>query len=283
MKLTRAFCRFGKWFHILGQSCYPPLGETLITDSSCCRLQKLVDFIPCLVMLAVTTFLTIISCTFINYQEKFSSRIGSVLFVIGISTSISIVFTSVVQSVLHSSSFAMLFTQINDFERTITKDYLLNVQTFYRCFLKYLFIICGSSLLQVATVVRFKHLTWDQPILTSVILRTLSTLSTIHCLFYICLYDFMAKSFAKYVDDHGANTLQDTTGHIREEKFLKKEFDHYKLLHFKLWQIGNTIKQIFGWTLTVILFQNFVYGLSCVYYSLLVLFANGFDAEMLRK
>lgn len=93
----------------------------------------------------------------------------------------------------------------------------------------------------------------------------------------------MLKSFVEYVDKRGTNTLLDLAVHIRRTKLLKSEFNHYKLLHFKLWKTGKTIKQIFGWTLTVILFQNFLYGLCCVYYSLIVLAANGVCAEMLRK
>lgn len=254
-------------------------------DGSRRRCHKSLNYLPCAVILIVTIFITIITCEFMVYHYSYGSRTGYILFVIGVAGSVSIVFTSVIQSVSHSSSFALLFAQINDIEQASKKDYTFDFQAFRRCFLKYIFIICGASFIPVLVVLLSKQPTWKSYIvlLTFLLLRMLSLLSIIHCLFYISLYDFMLKSFVKYVDERGKDTLLDMAVYIRSPKFLKSELNHYKLLHFKLWKAGQTIKNIFGWTLTIILFQNFMYGLFCVYYSLVVLSTRGVCAEMLRK
>lgn len=236
-------------------------------------------------MLMVTLFLTVLSCRYMQDHYSLGSKTGYILFVIGVVSSNVIIFTSVIQSIWHSSSFAMLFAQINDIEQASKRDYTFDFQAFRRYFLKYLLIICGTCLLPVIVVLVSKLTNWTGylVLLSFLLLRSLSLLSIIHCLFYVGLYDFMLKSFVKYVDDRGTNTLLDMAVHLRGTKFLKSEFNHYKLLHFKLWKTGQTIKHIFGWTLTVILFQNFMYGLFCVYYSLIVLGMHGICSEMLRK
>lgn len=285
MKLTRTVGHFTKWFHILGQNCYPPFGEVLAIDGSRPRFHKSLNYLPCAVMLMVTIFITIITCELMVYHYNYGSRTGHILFVVGVTGSVATVFTSVIQSVLHSSSFALLFAQLNDIEQASRKDYTFDFHAFRRYFLKYIFIICGSSFLPVLVVLLSKQPTWKSYIvlLTFIFLRMLSLLSMTHCLFYLCLYDFMLKSFVKYVDERGKDTLLDMAVYIRSSKYLKSELNHYKLLHFKLWKAGQTIKNIFGWTLTIILFQNFMYGLFCVYYSLVVLSTRGVCAEMLRK
>lgn len=285
MKLTRTVCQFTKWFHILGQSCYPPFCEVLTTNRRGRRLRRSLNYIPCAVTLIVTIFLTAMSCKFMNYHYGLGSKSGYILFATGVLSSVSIIFTSVIQSISYSSSFALLLSQINDIKQASNKDYTFDFQAFRRCFLKYLSIILGSSSLPVMVVLlsRLSNPYSYIALLTFSLLRMVSLLSTLHCLFYISLYDFMLKSFVEYVDKRGTYTLLDLAVHIRRTKFLKSEFNHYKLLHFKLWKTGKTIKQIFGWTLTVILFQNFLSGLFCVYYSLIVLYANGVCAEMLRK
>lgn len=65
-------------------------------------------------MLIVTIFLTAMSCKFMNYHYGLGSKSGYLLFTTGVLSSVSIVFNSVIQSVSHSSSFALLFAQIND-------------------------------------------------------------------------------------------------------------------------------------------------------------------------
>lgn len=283
MKLIRTVCCFTKWFHLLGQGCYSTFLDTSATSGSFHRLHKSLKYVPCALMLTLTTVLTVLSVHFSIYQQNFGSKTGYTLYIVGAINSVTIVFTSLFTSIVHFDSFRLLFMQVNDMEQAIKKDFKLDYQAFRRYFLKKMLIICISTFVPIAVVMWLKVPTWKLPYFTFILLRALAALSIIHCLFYICLYDFLLKSFVKYVDERGTNTLLSMSVHIRDAKFLKNEFNHYKMLHFKLWTIGKTIKQIFGWPLTVILFQSFIYALFSMYYTLIVSFAKGFDTDMLRK
>lgn len=237
-------------------------------------------------MLLLTTLLTLLCFNYVVNDLSYRFESNYLLFWTGILSTASVVFTSVILSSLHTTSFAQLFSQINAMDLDSQMNFIIDFPAFRRQFLKYLYIICVSCLMPVSVIVA-RPPNWANFMVMSTFLslRILSVLNVLHVLFYITLYDFMLKSFVQYVDGRGTNSMMDVTLHIggARPQFLKTELNYYQMLHYELWKIGKTIKRIFGWTLTVILFQNFFYGLFCVYYALLVMGKRGICYEMLRK
>lgn len=280
MKLTRTLRNYTKWFRIFGQSCYPPFYGELTTSGPYRYVHKMLNYLPSVVIVIADFALAIGCCVYLAVHYYSGGEVGFTLITTNaISTMIAILVT-VVQSVSHLSSYALLFTQIDDIERTANEEYVFDYQAFRSSVFRYFIIIGGAGSLPLAAVLISKLKFWANytfPVLW-VMLRILSLMSIVQCVFYLNLYNFLLKSFVEYVEVRGRSTSWS-----RAVDFVANEFFHYKLLHFKLCAMRKTIKKMFGWSLTVLLLQNFSLGLFCVFYMILTLDSHGLSREMFRK
>lgn len=282
MKLTRALRHYTKWFHIFGLSCYPPFGEVLSTNGPRRRVHKSLNYIPCVAIILLTTLLTAIRCISTFRDGRFTTT-TYVIASIGLLSYVSTVFISVGQSVFHSSYFALLFTQINAIEQTSRKNYSFDFQAFSRNYQRQLYVIsiaCVSPSLLTYYLGRSANVSYLLIVVSNFALKFITLLPTYHALFYIDLLDQMLKSFAKYVDIQISTDDNPRRCHL---KFLKNELNHYKLLHFKLWEAGQSINNIFGWTLSTILIQHFVGSMFNVYFTLILIGEQADIHGVLRK
>lgn len=290
MKLSASLLRFTKWFHIFGQSCYPPLTDGGRSGSSR-SFHIVLNYLPSFLVLLMTSAFTIIAIVDLIIYKKPSDHIcgtGCIILIANLVITLISISTSIIQGALHSKSYELLFMQIADVEEVVRKEYVFDHKAFRSYFFKYAFVIIGSGLMTFIAAIMSsfaQNLTWKSFIFAIffLILRTVALMSKLQCVFYIGFYDFMLKSFVHYLSERGHNNLFDSVDHGRRNQSIKDELDHFKLLHFKLWTIGKTIKQIFGWALTVILFHNFVHALLCSFRVILTLDSRGISSDMLRK
>lgn len=285
MKLTRALRHYTSWFHMLGLSCYPAFGEFSAKDGTCRRVHKSLNYMPSAVLLLLTAVLTIIKCVITFHGDSFSST-GSVIVAGGLVSYVSTVFIAVGQSLLHSSQFAMLFTQINAVERSSRKNYNFNFYAFRRRYLQQVIVNFAHFVPPVVTFLASSSSNTNYFIVTAFFtLRILTLLPVFHVLFYVDLLDQMLKTFGRYVEMQATTALTEMVDNLRgcRSKFAKNELKHYKLLHFKMWEVAQTMNSIFGWTLTAILLQYFISALYNVYFTLAKLGDEPNVVDVLRK
>lgn len=287
MKLTRALRHYTKWFHIFGQSCYPPFGDFLSMNGPRRHVHKSLNYIPCVMIILLTTLLTAIR--FISkFRDGRFTTTTYVIVSIGLLSYVSTVFISVGQSLFHSSYFALLFTQINAIGQTSRKNYSFDFQEFSRNYLRQTYVIsiaCVLPSLLTYYLGRSANVSYILIVLSYFALKFMTLLPTYHALFYIDLLHQMLKSFAKYVDVQASTGLMEKANNPRRchLKILKSELNHYKLLHFKLWEAAQSINNIFGWTLSTILIQHFVSSIFNVYFTLIMIGEKADIHGVLRK
>lgn len=287
MKLTRALRHYTKWFHIFGQSCYPPFGGDLTMNGPRRRVHKSLNYFPCVMNILLTILLTAIKYISTFSAESFTTT-GSVIVFIGLLSYVSTVFISVGQSLFHSSYFALLFTQISAIEQTSRKNYSFDFQSFHRNYFRQSYVILISSVLPSFITYYLgssASVTYLLVVMFSFALKFMTLIPIYHALFYIHLLDQMLKSFAKYVDVQATTAVLEIATNPRrcQAKYLKSELNYYKLLHFKLWEAGQSINNIFGWTLTTVLMQHFVHSLFNVYFTLIEVSEKADIHGVLRK
>lgn len=263
MTLQKVIDQYTKWFHILGQSYLPFHGN----DCLCvCGLYRVLRYMPCVIVLSVTFFLTVSKIMIILVANKYSYA-GTATVVFDIISYVLPVFISVPRSLLHSSNLTILLEQIDSFEKLSRKGFTFDLPAFHRNYRRQLSINFAVHILPIL----IRSIILRTFFFVSALLRALAFLPACYVLFYANLFNLLLRSFAQYVESQ-ANTNSTVLGNdtgARYVTLLRSELHYYKIIYFKLWRIAETINTVFGWTLVAIFIQNFFMALMNVHFMLL--------------
>lgn len=283
MTLKAVIFPYIKWFNILGQSSYHYSDE----NGRFRDLYRFLKYVPCVIVLSVTFILTVLKSVIMLEAKSYGSA-GTVIVLFTNISYVSSVFISTSRSLLHSSCLTLLFTQVNSFEKLSRKSYTFDSRKFRRNYGRQVSVNIVVHIMPSLAPFFIRSITWRffSTMAISAVLRVLAFLPTYYVLFYINLFDQMLKSFAQYMNEQVNITIKVLAKEPSAScsTLLASELHHYKLLHFKLWEITQTINTVFGWTLVTIILQYFVMALNNMYYILIVLGKDysGVD-EIIRK
>lgn len=130
--------------------------------------------------------------------------------------------------------------------------------------IKILFIACVYF--QVFAIYSFQHIGWWNGKAIGITVRVLLFFSTI-TLFHVNFYVNLLCSNLKHLN---SIIVRDTRDLILRQKEIKcvanEKMKRYKFIHYRLWQIGQSINSYFGWIILVIAVQCFGNMVYCWYW-----------------
>lgn len=299
MSFARVFGHFPMWFHIFGQSSSLP-SEQLLASSAKNYFQRVhsngIKYIPVGVLLICTIFVTIVVCFYSSFWDKltytlstsFSQVLNAQNLIILVVDSFTVLIT-VGQTIFLSPYYSQLFTQINIIENLSRKKIEWDLFGLRRLLIRRMFYVCAGYILPYISILLMKSPTMANLILLSCdfTLKTLTLISYFQVLFYIELFNHMLKTFVKHIEKRAATTAIPNviTIYSRDpnENLLKLEIYYFKLLHFNLWELSQTINNLFGWILFLYLLNYFLYSIY-IFFHLCIFFLDITNHnEVIRK
>lgn len=267
MEFGRSLDKFIRWFYICGLSCYPSFAGFLSRKT---KKNRWMRYIPTGSLIALSIITSVGTYIYLTINRPACKAYFMISYITA--PTITVLFCAL-QVFFLSPSFARISSQINTFERWSRKMFLIEPVAFRRNFCR------RACFLLIASIMPF----WPwmfrgrtHMLLTSTIiaLRAFVFLIYVHAFFYIEILDYLLQCFVRYVDVRsttvGVRTnVKTICSPNRLAQKLKTEIYHWKLLHFKLWQIAKSINQLFGWTILAILLHNFLFTISYMYFALL--------------
>lgn len=290
MKLVQFLSRYAKWFHIFGQSSYSYFDGFLI-ENGCRGLRyRIWNFLPSIMLLVLSTFFTVVTYVLL-LDFGYYNNLGYPVVALNASTQLLTIFVAVGQSIFLSPHCAQLFAQIRVVDQMEHRKFSIDLPAF-RCSLLKRFILTGSAYLLALTVTFIiKSVSWSNVavFMSLFILRSLTVLIIFHMVFYIDLFECIIRAFVQYVEQQATTTITTSAVSIvnvqdGDIRHLMSEFHFIKFMHLHMWEISQTINNLFGWTLIVICLQYFSYAIYCVYFSLILMISSTSNAaEILRN
>lgn len=293
MKLSRALRPFTKWFHLLGQSCYPSLDvfSSSINGKGCVFAANLM---PSIVLIVFMVSAAIALCSVMFHYTSYTF-LDYLIIVLCISSMVLSVFTAVSQSIALRPQFVQLFQQINAIESLTYAKFTIDFHAFRCYYLRQISIIFGVCVLAMILGSVFLRPTnpSDLTVGSSVVsLRFVTLITLFHLLFYVCLFQYFVRAFVRYVEIQ-ANASKANVITAADVLAVKKkgldvrnaiiELNYFKLIHFNLWEICDTMNQVFGWTFTAVLLQLSTYSIYSVYFAFVLLLAPRREFDTFRK
>lgn len=291
MKLGQALRQFTKWFHVLGQSCYPSF-DAFSPATNVNQYARTANFIPSITMLGFMVSFAFASCALI-YLLSNAAFSDYIVVALCISSMSFAVFIAVSQSISRRMQFVKLFQQINMFELLTRNRFSINFLSFRRFYLRRMLTIlavclsalCGTFLRRPVDPMEFAT------VYTVALLRFVTLITTFHILFYISLFQYIVRAFVRYVEIHAtASSPTATTSNalpIQWQGLYARnmiiDLNYFKLIHFVLWEISDSLNKVFGWTIAATLLQVSVYCIYNVYFAFELLYAPKTENESIRK
>lgn len=284
MNLTRALCQFTKWFHVLGQSSYSSI-------DAFSQSPYVANFLPSIALLTLMVSAAITACYLIlRYTQN--TFLNYVVIVLCVSSMTFTVFIAVSQSIFYRVHYVKLYQRINTFELLIRNRFSINFPAFRRYYLRQISIVLISciSALMGTLLLRPDNLSDLTTTLTVATLRFVTLITVCHLLFYVCLFQYLVRAFVDYVEIHAITSSQSTATDINVIPIQRRRMDtrniiielnYFKMIHFVLWEISDSINQVFGWTIVAVLLQLCFYAIYNVYFAFLLLVEP--KAESIRK
>lgn len=290
MKLVQFLSRYAKWFHIFGQSSYSYFDGFLI-ENGCRGLRyRIWNFLPSVLLLVMSTFFTVVTYVLL-IDFGYYNNLGYPVIVMNASTQLLTIFVAVGQSILLSPYFAQLFSQIRVVDQMEHRKFSIDLPAFRYSLLKRFILTCTAYFTGLTVTFIIKSVTWSNVavFMSLFTLRSLTVLIVFHMVFYIDLFECIIRAFVQYVEQQATTTI--TTAaisivnvHDGDIQHLMSEFHFIKFMHLHMWEISQTINNLFGWTLIVICLQYFLYAIYCVYFSLILMISSTSSAaEILRN
>lgn len=296
MKLSRALRPFTKWFHILGQSCYPSFdaSDTFPLASNVNRNVYAANLVPSIVLLVLMVSATIGLWLLILH---FSSHtfLDLLVVVLCISSMVITILIAVSQSIALRPQFVQLFQQINSIEYITRTRFCIDFHAF-RCYylrqILIIFVACVLALIVGSFLLRPKSSS-DITVASSVVsMRFITLITMFHLLFYVCLFRCFVRAFVRYVEIQMNASKTNVITAVNVLAIKKKgldvrdaiiELNYFKLVHFNLWEICDSMNRVFGWTFTVVLLQLSTYSIYNVYFGFVALLVPEMEFDALRK
>lgn len=285
MKLARALQQFTKWFHILGQNCYSSFDSISPAYT--------INFIPSITLLVTMMTTAVATCLFMFYFTR-NTFLDYLIIVLCISSLTFTVFIAVIQSISLRGHFEQLFQQINVIDLLTRNRFTINLSAFRRYYLRQIFTISASCFAALCgtLILRPAHRSDMTTTMAVVCLRFVTLITMFHLLFYVCLFQHIVRAFVRYVEIQA--TAPSTTSMantnvlpIRKRgpsaKNIIIELNYFKLIHFNLWEICDTMNKVFGWSFTAILLQVSTYAIYNVYFAFVLLITPKLANEPLRE
>lgn len=289
MKLVQFISGYTKLFYMLGQSSYTYYDGISIMNGNHKLRYKIWNYVPSVVLLAVTTILTMVTYIFMADFSLYNTLSYPVI-AMNASTQLLTVIVSVCQSIFLSPYFAELFSQIRVVDQLEFRKFSIDLPAFRSALLKRFILTCTSYLLALTLTFIVKPLTWDNAVvfMCLFLLRSFTVLVVYHMLFYINLFDSIICAFVQYVKRQATTTTTTTITMIHfqdgDVQNLLSEFHFIRFMHLHISEISQTINNLFGWSLVVICLQYFLYAVYCVYFSLILIVDEAASvAQILRN
>lgn len=269
MKLARALHQFTKWFHILGQSCYSSFDSISPAYT--------VNVIPSVTLLVAMVTAAVATCLFIFYFTR-NTFLDYLVIVLCISSLTFTIFIAVTQSISLRRHFEQLFQQINVIDLLTRNRFTINFSAFRRYYLRQICTIFASCLAALCgtLILRPAHRSDLTTSMSVVCLRFIILITMFHLLFYVCLFQYIVRAFVRYVELQAtalSTTSMASTNVLPIQwrgpsaKNMIIELNYFKLIHFNLWEICDTINNVF-W---MVVYSHpsptfYVRHLQCVFY-----------------
>lgn len=281
MSFARVFGDFPKWFHLLGQSSSPP-SDRIPTSSEHNALQRVYTnqwkYVPSGVLIlfaiCVSSFVCILSKFFTNYTLKDSysavlvAQLGFLL-----TTFSLIVLLAAGQTFFISSRFEQLYAQIDVIEQLASKKTAWDLIGLRRYLISRLGLVSIGFLIPYIITLSSKPMTLNNLALLGCvfILRFLSLITFFHAIFSIELLNHMLQSLVRYVESRISAAMTTNTIVIKSRRRgdanpIKFEMYYFKLLHFNMWEMAQTINRLFGWVLLLFLMQFSLFIVYAVFH-----------------
>lgn len=263
MQFERGLDKFIKLFYICGLSCYPSFDEYLTVKT---KKERFVQYFPSVALIG----LIIILLTTICMYNFLSNDLVIRRYMIHMILMLLILFLCAIQTIRQWRNFAKICMHMRIIESLSWGKFYCVSNAFKRHFMRRVFVMLIPFLTAYVARISKKQMPSLPYVVIIAILDGLILLVLLHAFFYVDLLDHMLESFVRHVD-----TRASTATAVVEKKMnnfhspaayqLTAELFHFKLLHFHLWEISETINQLFGWTIIIIFLRYFFYSIWNVY------------------
>lgn len=267
MEFGRSLDKFIRWFYMCGLSCYPSFTGFLTKKT---KKNRLLQYIPTGALIASSIIISV--GTYIHLTIYRPTCKAHFMISYLSAPAITVLFCAI-QAIFLPQIFARTCSQISTFERWSRKKFLIEPEAFRRHFCR------RACFLLIASIMPFwpwMFRGWNHLLMTSVIiaLRAIVYMVFVHAFFYVEILDYLLQCFVRYVDVQATTVgLRTNVKIVRSPNCLaqqiKIEINHWKLLHFKLWQISKSINHLFGWTILAIFLHNFLFAINYMYFAFL--------------
>lgn len=255
--------RYTRIFNLLGESCV--VSSDIHSQYS--TLKRLIRYIPTLISLFLTVFLTISDIILELQHFKTSAKISNAIYGIFFGSIISTKFVGISEILILEKFLPQLFRQFNELRYMTKSKYKLNNHDFQSEFLREAAIILGTWFITFTLNAFITHELHESDFainfyVSSVVLMNRVTMCHVH--FYMVLFKNFFDIFIDYVQQK-ASTIK-----IKSTYDLKIELLFLKVIHFKLYEISRTMNTIFGWIFVAIFIQGFVDFIYQIYWIFLL-------------
>lgn len=294
MKFAQALRSFTKWFHLLGQSCYSSV-DTFSPTSNGNHNVYAANVMPSIVLLVLMVSTAFGLCSLILYFST-NTFLDYLIIFLCVASMVITVSTAVSQSITLRPQFLQLFQQINAIELLTRSRFTINFSAFRCYYLRQIlavFVACVAAGATGSYIFMPRRFNDFMVAFTVMLLRFVTLITMFHLLFYICLFHCFVRAFARYVEIQANASTATTPTQSTNVLAIKKrvlnprntiiELNYFKLIHFNLWEISDTMNRVFGWTFTAVLFQLSMYSIYMVYFTFVALLSPKFEYDALRK
>lgn len=267
MQFEKVLNKFVKFFYFCGLNFYPSFDGVFAMKT---KRNRFVHYIPIATLLLLIVISSIAS--FLCQYLKDPGRI-SLTYIYPVTVTVTM-FLCVFQMLSHRSNFATISSHIRAID-SLSWGKFSSVSSDFNChFQRRTCIIFFVFLVKLVLSLMRRQATWRIVTITLAlnILRALIYVALLHASFYIDFLGHMLQCFVSHIDSRtttAASVIQfrRSSGHQ-----LAAEILLFKIIHFYLWRISQSINQLFGWTVSIIILQFFVLAIYDVQntYSLLL-------------
>lgn len=299
MSFACVFGDFLKWFHILGQSSTEPPDQLLPSGGRNYfrRMQRSAfKFIPTMLLLVISIVVTIFVCLYSSFWDKLTytlsndfSKVINIQNEIILSIDTITIIVAVAQTLFLSSYFAELFAQITTIEHLSRKKITWDLYGLRRSVIWQMFCVCAGYMLPYTAILLTKPITANFLILLGgdFILKSLTLISYFQIIFYIELFNHMMKAFVKSIEDRAMITtipnVMTIGGRNADARLIQLEIYYFKLMHFNLWEMAQTINYLFGWMLVIFVLHHFIFIVFIFFHTCVILLNPRNYIELIRE
>lgn len=276
--------QFFRWFQLLGQTAF---------SSSTKSASK---YIPVGIRLGLAVLASIVLCLYWKQFGEFAllsnfSQIANVQLAILLALDFITALIVAVQAWLLPSLYVKLYAQIYAIEELSRKKFSWNLKSLRKSIKRKMLYMFVAFLLPYIATFFTKQITSACVIIAmcDCMLALFALTTHFHVLFYIQLFNHMLQSFVNYLEWR-ANVLPTSNvttinsgDHNSTNTMEKLELHYFKLLHFNLWEIVQTINQLFGWILFIYFLDHFLYTVYIFFQTAIILQNPSNLIEIIRE